>query len=154
MKRTEAIEQLQNCIDLIKQDGQDYLDDRDIPLLNMAIEALKEQEISNELQEYAYECGYEHFFHECQNCEHRRIENKADKWIPITEAEPNTSDHVLVTYKWDDDDYETSELDYWVNKYEAEHGNERCRFFHDHIIAWQLKPMPYRETDFEWQKEE
>lgn len=149
MKRTEAIEQLQNCIDLIKQDGQDYLDDRDIPLLNMAIEALKEQEISNELQEYAYECGYEHFFHECQNCEHRRIENKADKWIPITEAEPNTSDHVLVTYKWDDDDYETSELDYWVNKYEAEHGNERCKFFHDHIIAWQLKPMPYKGGDSE-----
>lgn len=110
----------------------------------MAIEALKEQEISNELQEYAYECGHEHFFHECQNCEHRRIENKADKWIPITESEPNTSDHVLVTYKWGDDDYETSELDYWVNKYEAEHGNERCKFFHDHIIAWQLKPMPYR----------
>ena len=144
MTKTEAIEQLQNCIDLIKQDGQDYLDDRDIPLLNMAIEALKEQEISNELQEYAYECGYEQFFHECQNCGHRRIENKADKWIPITEAEPNTADHVLVTYKWDDDDYETSELDYWVNKYEAEHGNERCKFFHDHIIAWQLKPMPYR----------
>ena len=45
--------------------------------IGMAIEALKEQEISNELQEYAYECGYEHFFHECQNCEHRRIGNKA-----------------------------------------------------------------------------
>lgn len=44
----------------------------------MAIEALKEQEISNELQEYAYECGYEHFFHECQNCEYRKIGNKAD----------------------------------------------------------------------------
>jgi hypothetical protein len=68
-------------------------------------------------------------------------------WIPITVAEPNTSDHVLVTYKWGDDDYETSELDYWVNKYEAEHGNERCQFLHDHIIAWQLKPMPYRGGD-------
>ena len=64
MKRTEAIEQLQNCIDLIKQDGQDYLDERDFPLLDMAIKALKEQEISSELQEYAYECGHEHFFHE------------------------------------------------------------------------------------------
>ena len=41
MKRGEAIEQLQNCIDLIKQDGQDYLDDRDIPLLDMAIEVLQ-----------------------------------------------------------------------------------------------------------------
>lgn len=40
MKRAEAIEQLQNCIDLIKQDGKDYLDERDIPLLDMAIEAL------------------------------------------------------------------------------------------------------------------
>ena len=40
MTKDEAIEQLQNCIDLIKQDGQDYLDERDIPLLDMAIEAL------------------------------------------------------------------------------------------------------------------
>ena len=40
-------------------------------------------------------------------------------------------------------------LTIWANKYEAEHGNERCKFFHDHIIAWQLKPKPYRETDFE-----
>lgn len=71
------------------------------------------------------------------------IESSQD-WIPITESEPNTADHVLVTYKWDDDDYETSELDYWVNKYEAEHGNEKCQFFHNHIIAWQLKPKPYR----------
>lgn len=94
MKRTEAIEQLQNCIDLIKQDGQDYLDERDIPLLDMAIKALKEQEISSELQEYAYECGYEHFFHECQNCEHRRIENKADKWIPISEGLPKEHEWV------------------------------------------------------------
>ena len=139
MKRTEAIAWLE----VMKEDAIFEQNDA----LKMAIEALKEQEISSELQEYAYECGYEHFFHECQNCEHRRIENKANKWIPITEVEPDTSDHVLVTYKWDDDDYETSELDYWVNKYEAEHGNERCKFFHDHIIAWQLKPMPYRDGD-------
>lgn len=44
MKRTEAIEQLQNCIDLIKQDGQDYLDERDFPLLDMAIEALQRED--------------------------------------------------------------------------------------------------------------
>lgn len=41
MTKTEAIEQLQNCIDLIKQDGQDYLDDRDIPLLDMTIKVLQ-----------------------------------------------------------------------------------------------------------------
>ena len=42
MTREEAIEQLQNCKDLIKQDGQDYLDERDFPLLDMAIEALSQ----------------------------------------------------------------------------------------------------------------
>ena len=41
MKREEAIQQLQNCKDLIKQDGQDYLDERDVPILDMAIEALR-----------------------------------------------------------------------------------------------------------------
>lgn len=40
--REEAIQELQNCKGLIQQDGQDYLDERDIPLLNMAIEALSE----------------------------------------------------------------------------------------------------------------
>lgn len=40
MTREEAIQQLQNCKDLIKQDGQDYLDERDVPILDMAIEAL------------------------------------------------------------------------------------------------------------------
>ena len=40
MTREEAIQELQNCKDLIEQDGQDYLDERDIPLLDMAIESL------------------------------------------------------------------------------------------------------------------
>lgn len=41
MTRAKAIEQLQNCKDLIKQNGQDYLDERDFPLLDMAIDALQ-----------------------------------------------------------------------------------------------------------------
>lgn len=63
MKRTEAIEWLE----VMKETAifEQY------EALKMAIEALTEQEISNELQEYAYECGYEHFVHECQNCEYR-----------------------------------------------------------------------------------
>ena len=43
MTRQEAIQELQNCKGLIKQDGQDYLDERDFPLLDMAIEALSER---------------------------------------------------------------------------------------------------------------
>lgn len=45
MNREEAIEQLQICKGLIKQDGQDYLDERDFPLIDMAIEALSEPKI-------------------------------------------------------------------------------------------------------------
>ena len=41
MTREEAIQELQNCKGLIQQDGQDYLDERDFPLLDMAIEALQ-----------------------------------------------------------------------------------------------------------------
>ena len=41
MTREEAIQELQNCKELIQQDGQDYLDERDFPLLDMAIEALQ-----------------------------------------------------------------------------------------------------------------
>jgi hypothetical protein len=46
MTREEAIQELQNCKGLIQQDGQDYLDERDIPLLDMAIEALSADAVS------------------------------------------------------------------------------------------------------------
>ena len=72
------------------------------------------------------------------------IEALTNEWTPITVSEPNTSDHVLVTYKWDEDDYETSEIDYWVTKYEAEKGNEKCKWLIDHVIAWQSLPTPYK----------
>ena len=40
MTRETAIEQLEYCIELIKSTGIEWLDERDIPMLNMAIEAL------------------------------------------------------------------------------------------------------------------
>lgn len=49
MTREEAIQELQNCKGLIQQDGQDYLDERDIPLLDMAIEALSERNIARDI---------------------------------------------------------------------------------------------------------
>ena len=56
MTREEAMQELQNCKDLIKQYGQDYLDERDIPLLDMAIEAL-----SVEALQVVY----------CKDCKHK-----------------------------------------------------------------------------------
>jgi len=46
MTNKEMIIELQHTIDLIKQDGQDWLDERDIPILEAAISALQAQELS------------------------------------------------------------------------------------------------------------
>lgn len=73
------------------------------------------------------------------------LSREKNEWIPITTSEPTTSNHVLVTYKWDEDDYETSELDYWVTKCAAEEGNKQCQMFIDHVIAWSFMPKPYKE---------
>lgn len=87
----------------------------------------------------------------CQEATERVLLNKASaevEWIPITTSEPTTSDHVLVTYNWGDDDYddyEVSELDYWVTKCAAEEGNKQCQMFIDHVIAWSFMPQPYKE---------
>lgn len=43
MTREGAISELHKAIDLIKQNGKDWLDERDIPILQMAITALNEQ---------------------------------------------------------------------------------------------------------------
>lgn len=109
--------------------------------LDMAIEALKEQEISNELQEYAYECGYEHFFHECQSCEYRRIGNKAQDWIPISERLPHDQELVNVTVVDDHGDnewrYTTTawrSYDMWISDNELVMGT---------VVAWAPLPKPY-----------
>ena len=41
MTRDEAIEELEVAKGIVEQDGKDYFDERDIPVLDMAIEALK-----------------------------------------------------------------------------------------------------------------
>lgn len=40
MAGEEIIEQIENTIELIKQDGKDWLDDRDIPILEACIKSL------------------------------------------------------------------------------------------------------------------
>ena len=43
MTNEEAIEQLNFAISIINRDGIDWLDERDIPVLQVAIDALKKQ---------------------------------------------------------------------------------------------------------------
>lgn len=134
MKRTEAIEWLE-----VMKENEIF---EQYDALKMAIEALKEQEVLNELQEYAYECGYERFFHECQNCEYRRIENKADRWIPISDGLPNDDDDVFVTVIDDHGDRPWRYTDIawlcngtWIANNEILLGN---------VIAWMPRPKPYK----------
>lgn len=54
MTREKIIEQLNLAIDLIKQDGKDWLDDRDIPMLEECVKALKNHDT---FMKYAYSYG-------------------------------------------------------------------------------------------------
>ena len=49
MENQEAIEELEYAIELIKQFGKDWLDERDIPVLQMAISVLQAQEAKTQL---------------------------------------------------------------------------------------------------------
>lgn len=110
--------------------------------LDMAIEALKEQEISNELQEYAYECGYEHFFHECQSCEHRRIGNKAQDWIPCSERLPSDDEYVIVSVLDDHGDtpWKYTTVAWRCNGVWISDNDILCGT----AVAWMPLPKPYR----------
>ena len=51
----EIIEQLENAIELIKQDGKDWLDDRDIPILEACIKSLTAlDKIREEIEHLTY----------------------------------------------------------------------------------------------------
>ena len=85
MTKAEAIEQLQNCIDLIKQDGQDYLDDRDIPLLYMAIEALQAEPNCKRcaIKELWQATEKENLVAvvRCKDCKSSRVYGKTTHWL-------------------------------------------------------------------------
>ena len=63
MTNSEAIDELQYAIDLIKQDGKDWIDERDIPILEMAIHALEKQ-----IPKKPIELGPFSLFYKCPIC--------------------------------------------------------------------------------------
>lgn len=101
MAREEAIEQFKYAIDLIKQDGKDYLDKRDIPMLSIAIEALENQKTGHWINRESDFKGqvYHHcsvcnslsmtgankydFFKYCPNCGAKMIEQQENKDIEL-----------------------------------------------------------------------
>lgn len=65
MTNVEIIEQIENTIGLIKQNGKDWLDDRDIPILEVCIKELTaldkiKAEIEHDMREAPYMYDDEH----------------------------------------------------------------------------------------------
>ena len=104
-----------------------------------------------EMPEHCYDCVFEEKGWCCAVDGIRRVESidRPDwcplvevsdvyNWTPISAAEPPGGIHVLVTMQWEDDDLETTELDYGVLK--------ATRWPHlDKVIAWAPLPEPYKE---------
>lgn len=76
MNREEAIEQFKYAIDLIKQDGKDYLDERDIPMLKMGIEALENQKTGH----WKSTTHYARPYRVCSVCGCERINDHSTGW--------------------------------------------------------------------------
>ena len=53
MTKEEIIEQLENTILLIMQNGKDYMDERDIPMLKVVIQTLKQQSCKDTISRQA-----------------------------------------------------------------------------------------------------
>ena len=60
-------------------------------------------------------------------------------WIPGTPP-ADMATHVLVTLKWDEDDYEVTEMDYGVD---VANGGRFAKY----VIAWQPLPEPYKDIE-------
>ena len=74
MTREEVIHELKMCKAIIEQDGKDYLDERDIPLIDIAIEALSAEPKCYINGTPFSECGWcEHF-----NCDTNKCEADSD----------------------------------------------------------------------------
>lgn len=67
-------------------------------------------------------------------------------WIPRTEREPDTGDHVIITVKWSDADYEVMEDDWGCTVAEVNDGTATpiVQEMYKRMIAWMPMPKPYR----------
>lgn len=63
MTREEIIEELENTVGLIRQDGKDWLDERDIPFLESVIVALKAESKTGH-----WEWDSDFWCHRCSEC--------------------------------------------------------------------------------------
>ena len=120
MTREEAIEQLQICKDLIKQDGQDYLDERDFPLLDMAIEALSADAVQ----------GWIPLSHDDDGMGTDFPYERDGEWVIVTDGKNISVER--------------------IKKDAYDHFFPNGRWFElEDVIAWMPLPKPYKGGDTE-----
>lgn len=151
MTKEEMIEQLENTILLIKQNGKDWWDERDIPILEEAIKAMKTEQRWIPVSERLPICEQEVLV-----CAERRYIGGNTKMI-ITPAiyEDGTLSEFDSIWSWEDLDYEKwdDENDcgiipegWWENRHynpDEVYNN----LIDDHILAWMPLPEPWKEEE-------
>lgn len=71
-------------------------------------------------------------------------EGEKTRWIPINKKKPN-GDHVLLTVKWDEDDYEVLVEDWGIGEWEIAAGvaTPLVQSIHHRAVAWMPMPKPW-----------
>ena len=94
MTNQEAADELQYAINLIKQDGKDWLDERDIPILEAAISALQAQD--SKTRKICKTCKHDPPSKKwpCVDCDMRE---PADRWE--LQDVPDTNDGGMISRK-------------------------------------------------------
>ena len=111
-ERESALEQLELAKGFIQQNGKDYLDERDIPILDTAIEALKAQPCEDAVSRTAALKEMERYHDDCaQTSEYTRLgfetAMEVVKSLPPVTPKPRTGHWVAI----DDEPHEDYECD-------------------------------------------
>ena len=159
MTREEMIEQLENTILLIKQNGKDWWDERDIPILHEAIKAMKtepcEDCISRQtvidyvLKDNYYNGGWFEIEKDKYVEWLKALPSVQPKqrWTPVSERLPKSSG-VYIVSRWFSDGFEIKLLadacyfdgSTWYDDNRINHNREIDK----NIVAWMPLPEPYK----------
>lgn len=155
MTKEEMIEQLENTILLIKQNGKDWWDERDIPILEAAIKAMKTEPCGDVISRQAVldkakywiamqetKTGFiekRGYFVDADDIKALPSVQPEQRWIPVSERLPESDEDVLVTNG-------IGTYVGWIDP--TDNGwrvDSKSKYFMDDILAWMPLPEPFKE---------